>query len=155
MAGWKVGKMSAPEQVRDYLCSPVEPVAFAELSADFNRVNWRPFSPDDAPGWTEFPLGDKFIAAMQGFGDDRRTFYGTMQRTRALGGIFLHQDLLHDYIDIDGQHVTVSDALLRAAAVCKFEFATEFAVFDYADLLLRAGEFGQLAAVEREGQLAA
>ena len=146
--------MIAPEQFRDYLCSPVEPGAFAELSADFNRVNWRPFSQDDAPGWVEFPLGDKFIAAMQGFGDDRRAFYGTMQRTRALGGIFQHQELLRDHIDIDGHRVTVSDALLRGAAVCKFEFATELPGFDYADLVLCAGEFDQASAAEREGHLA-
>lgn len=146
--------MIAPEQLRKYLRSPVEPEAFAELVADFNRVNWRPFSPTDAPGWTDFPLGDKFIAAMRSFGDDRNALYGTMQRTRALGGIFQHRSLLSDHIDIDGKAVTVSDALLRAAAVCQFDGGTESASFDYADLLRCADEFDQVAAAEREGRLA-
>ena len=141
------------QYIGDSMNSPVDPDEFAKMASAFGEVNWRPLSAAGAPGWPEgtLPHGNHFAALRNAFRKRGMEFYGAASRLSLLGGIFQRQDQLQGFISITGGYIIVSDALLRAAAVCAIVDDGNGATFDYADLVARAHWFARAAGGGRRG----
>jgi len=136
-----------PTQVRDIASCPVDPGEFAKMAAVLGYINWRPVPGSSEPGWPEdyLPRGRTQQLLCEVFRPRGREFYCAATRLGLLGGVFRHREQLRDFItEIDGCTL-VSDALLRAAAVCAVIRPDGKTTFDLADLQARARWFSSRA----------
>lgn len=134
-----------PQKFGDSLRCAVNPNEFAKMAATFGEVNWRPMEGSSAPGWPAYkmPPGPHLAVLRDVFRERGAEFYGAIARLGLLGGIFDHREQLHDFIsEIDGR-ILVSEALLRAVAVCPIVPCGDAEFFDIAELITYARSFTQ------------